>query len=292
MGDYSYEPLIFSDSVRVSSTDRLKALYIGYVLSKIQDKTPGHAGIILADGRRNNIKLNKGDHLPVLSKLNEWIKYDSTTPPIPFTKYCSVCQFERHCLEVAETDDSISLLSSMPATVRKKYESKGIFTINQLSYLYKPRRRSKKWGQRKPIHQYELQALALRTNNIYTSELLKMETKDIEIYVDVESVPDKQFYYLIGVLVSFPNDQKYFSFWANNTKEQKDIWEDLLSIVNKYKTAPIYHYGNYEKKVIIELSNHYKINVDSIVSRRCNVNSYYIRKNIFPDSQQQLKGYL
>jgi len=152
---------------------RSEALYIGYVLNKIQDKTPEHAGIILTDGRRNNIKLNKGDHLPVLSKLNEWIKCDSTTPPISFTKHCSVCQFERHCLEVAETDDSISLLSRMPATVRKKYESKGIFTINQLSYLYKPRRRSKKWGQRKPIHQYELQALALRTNSSFGVQISK-----------------------------------------------------------------------------------------------------------------------
>ena len=289
LGDYSYEPLIFSDSIRVSAADRLKASYIGYVLNKIQDKKPEHAGVILTDGRRKNIKLNKGDHLPILSKLNEWMKCDPVAPSISFTKHCSVCQFESQCLAAAEIDDSISLLSNMPATIRKKYESKGIFTIKQLSYLYKPRRRSKKWGERKPIHQYELQALALRTNNIYTSELLKVETEDVEIYVDIESVPDQQFHYLIGVLVSFPRDQKFFSFWANNAKEQKDIWESFLNIANKHMPAPIYHYGSYEKKVITELSNRYKTNVDSIISRLRNVNSYIYGRIYFPSRSNRLK---
>ena len=289
LGNYSYEPLVFSDSVRVSAADRLKASYIGYVLNEIQDKTPEHAGIILTDGRRNNIKLNTGDHLPVLNKLNRWIKCDPAAPSISFTKHCSVCQFERQCLAAAKIDDSICLLSNMPVTVRKKYESKGIFTINQLSYLYKPRRRSKKLGERKPIHQYELQALALRTNNIYTSELLKVETEDVEIYVDIESVPDQQFHYLIGVLISFPRDQRFFSFWANNAKKQKDIWESFLNITKKHMAAPIYHYGSYEKKVIIELSNRYKTNVDSIVSRLRNVNSYIYGRIYFPTRSNRLK---
>lgn len=289
LGDYSYEPLIFSDSAKISATDRLKALYIGHVLNEIQGKLPDHASIILIDGRRNIIKLNKENHMPVLSKLKEWIASEPTAPSISFTKHCSICQFERQCLTVAERDDSLSLLSDMPATVRKKYESKGIFTINQLSYQYKPRRRSKKWGKRKLMHQYELQALALRTNNIYTCELLEVETNDIEIYIDIESVPDKQFHYLIGVLISHPTDQEYFPFWATAHNEQESIWESFLDITNKYMTAPIYHYGSYEKKVIVELSNRYKVNVDSIVSRLRNVNSYIYGRIYFPTRSNRLK---
>ena len=53
----------------------------------------------------------------------------------------------------------------MTPKVRKKYQKKGIFTVEQLSYVFRPRRRKK--GKSMLRFSPELQALAIRTNKIY-----------------------------------------------------------------------------------------------------------------------------
>jgi hypothetical protein len=50
----------------------------------------------------------------------------------------------------------------------RQYEKKGIFTVKQLSYLFKPRKPKK--GSRKPppvTHKFDLQALAIRERKIF-----------------------------------------------------------------------------------------------------------------------------
>ncbi|MCP4272498.1 MAG: IS66 family transposase [Gammaproteobacteria bacterium] len=286
---HDYEPLIVSDLNNISCEDKIRASYIGYVLGFIQDRKPTTARIILADGRYKSIKLKDDSLVPILKKLNDWLKLKPKIPPINFSKHCGICQFEQHCLKFAEADDSIALLGNMPASVRKRFESKGVFTIKQLSYVYKPRRRSKCRGDRKPVHQYELQALAIRTKYIYTSELLELYKSDVEIYVDIESIPDKQFHYLIGVLVTSSGRQLFHSFWADDVSEQQSIWSYFLEVANKYPTATIYHYGSYEKKVITELSVRYGTDIDNILNRLCNLNSYIYGRIYFPTRSNRLK---
>ncbi len=58
-----------------------------------------------------------------------------------------------------------------PKSIRQ-YERKGIFTVKQLSYLFKPRKRKKRAKNPPPItHNIELQALAIRTDKIYLQEI-------------------------------------------------------------------------------------------------------------------------
>jgi len=140
LGNFSYEPLLFTSSTRIKTEDRIRASYIGSVLHKAQGKKPARATIILIDGNRKSIMLNKDVHLPVSNTLNEWISLKPEIPNVTFNKQCPTCPFENRCRIVAENEDSISLLGKMSPKVREKFESRGIFTIKQLSYLYKPRR--------------------------------------------------------------------------------------------------------------------------------------------------------
>jgi hypothetical protein len=94
---------------------------------------------------------------------------------------------------------------------------------------------------------------------------------------------------LIGVLVSSLNEKKYFSFWADDISQEKSIWINFLKIVCNYPVAPIFHYGNYEKKVITELSVRYNINVDDILGRLCNLTSYIYGRIYFPTRTNRLK---
>ena len=136
LGAYSYEPILFSNYSKITEEDRMRVFYVGYVLKLVQDKQPEKATVVLSNGNKKNIKLDGDIHLPILDILSKWIASKPQMPKASFNKHCLTCQYENQCIVDAEREDSISLLSNMPLTVIKKYGSKGIFTIDQLSYLY------------------------------------------------------------------------------------------------------------------------------------------------------------
>jgi predicted RecB family nuclease len=289
LGNYSYEPLIFSFSVRIKPQDRINAAYIGDIISRIQGARAQKATILLIDGSKKSIKLSNDIHVHILHELQDWVTSKPEIPSIIFNKHCPLCPFEESCKYEAEKDDSISLLGNITKKALKKYESKGIFTIKQLSYLYKPRRRSHHWGDRKPRHEYELQALALRTKKIYTNDTTVPPAADVEIFLDIESAPEQRFHYLIGVFIWTDESQKYLPLWADTLSDEKCIWEQFIEITKQYATAPIFHYGSYEKKVIRELGTRYNCSVDNICNRLFNVNTYIFGRIYFPTRTNGLK---
>src|SRR5205807_7235001 len=85
--------------------------------------------------------------------------------------YCPSCQFRMLCRDQAEKEDDLSLLDHMTPKIMQRYHKKGIFTVKQLSYTFKPRRSKKQTRKTTILHKLELQALAIRTNKIYIQEL-------------------------------------------------------------------------------------------------------------------------
>ncbi len=106
------------------------------------------------------------------------------------------------CREQAEKADDLSLLDRVTPKLIQRYQKKGIFTVNQLSYTFKPRRSKKRTRKIAPAHKLEVQALALRTNKIYIQELPTLQRHPVELFLDIEGIPDQHGYYLFGLLVS------------------------------------------------------------------------------------------
>src|SRR5216684_2038679 len=69
----------------------------------------------------------------------------SSQEPLPpvLNKHCAVCDFQPRCRGLAVERDDLSLLNAMTSKERAKCNAKGIFTITQLSYGYRPRRRKR-----------------------------------------------------------------------------------------------------------------------------------------------------
>jgi predicted RecB family nuclease len=102
-----------------------------------------------------------------------------------------------------------------------------------------------------------LQALALRTEKTYVEHLPNLSRRDVELFVDVEGIPDRGSYYLIGLLACENGETRYHSFWANSVVEEGRIWESLLDRVAAFPDAPLYHYGSYERKAFESLAKRY-----------------------------------
>ena len=166
-------------------------------------------------------------------------------------KQCQTCEFRDHCCAEAEKADSLYLLDKMTPKVAAKYQKKGIFTLTQLSYVYRPRRRPKKsLGKLLTPFNVELQALAIREKKIYLHERPTLVQQPVELFLDIEGIPDQDFNYLLGVMVKKGDKTTMHSFWADGHDEESRIFSDCLALTAKYPDAPIYHYGHYERRAI------------------------------------------
>ena len=101
----------------------------------------------LVDGvskRAKKVQLNSQlkavqDHVRRLTELLGQAK----EPPLILNRHCVECEFRARCREKATETDDLSLLSKMSLKERQKLQGKGIFTVQQLSYTFRPRRRRK-----------------------------------------------------------------------------------------------------------------------------------------------------
>src|SRR5262249_16446923 len=155
----------------------------------------------------------------------------------------------------AVEEDNLSLMRGMGEKEIKRNARKGIFTLTQLSYTFRPRRRPK-WARAagRP-HSFALQALALRENKVYINGTPELNKTPLSVYLDVEGLPDDDFYYLIGLLVDDGTTQVSHSFWADCKAEQSDLVARFLHILATLKDYTIYHFGNYESKALRALQS-------------------------------------
>ncbi len=294
LGRYSYEPTIFSNTYRIKEEQKQELFFVGYVLEQIQGKHPVSGRIIGLDEKRYEVNLAHTTKtlIPLLEPLREWALDSSfEPPPVILNEHCPTCQFRTLCRAQAEQEDNLSLLGgvSTPKAI-KNYEKKGIFTVKQLSYTFKPRRRNKRAKNPPPvIHKPDLQALAIREGKIYLEEPPELNQQPVQLFLDFEGIPDRQLYYLIGLLVCEGDSSTYHPFWADTSQNEAQIWQQFLEKVNQYPDAPIYHYGSYEPKAITKLTKRYGTDSVSLTNQLVNVNKHVYGKVYFPLYSNRLK---
>src|SRR5262245_30147290 len=195
-----YEPTLCVGTYSTSAPQKLALALTGYVLGRLQPRPPTTGRLITMDGTSHTMKLDPRatDLLPLLNALHAWTTEAAPEPPpIILNKHCLLCPFQRACHAQAEQEDTLSLLDGVTARVLRQYEKKGIFTVKQLSYLCKPRKPKKRSRKPPPVtHKLELQALAIREQKIYLQELPTISRQPVELFVDMEGVPDRGLYYL------------------------------------------------------------------------------------------------
>jgi predicted RecB family nuclease len=292
-GIHRYEPTLCVGTHSISPEQKLAIRFAGYVLGRLQPQPPLAGRLIAIDGTSHTIHLDTRapDLLPLLDPLHAWATGASPEPPpILLNKHCPLCPFQRACQAQAEQEDNLSLLNGVTARLKRQYEKQGIFTVKQLSYLFKPRKRKKRSRKPPPVtHKLELQALAIRENKIYLQELPAVSRQPVELFLDIEGVPDRQGYYLIGVLVCQADTTTPYAFWADAAQDERHIWQQFVGLAGQYPDAPIYHYGSYEPRALATLAKRYHTDHERLTTRLVNVNQYIYGKVYFPVRSNRLK---
>ena len=210
-------------------------------------------------------------------------------PPLNLGKHCLTCEFRDHCVAEAERTDSLFLLDKMTPKLAAKYQKKGIFTLTQLSYVYRPRRRRKKAGK----VPYAVQCR--------TSSPGHPREEDLPPRTPVPAPASRG---------TFPRHRRHprpglqLPCWGDGQAGRQD--EDALvlggrsrrrtthlraglALAAKYPDAPIYHYGAYERRAFERAAAQHGLDCDGILGRLVNVNGIVYGKVYFPTRSNRLK---
>jgi len=292
LGNFSYEPTIVAATYSLMNEHKLRIAFAGLVLGHIQATVPTRGTVVGLDERGHAIDLRK-QYKPLellLNPLERWADTPPTEPPPAIlNKHCPTCQFRACCRDKAEKDDDLSLLDRMTPKSIRRYQRKGIFTITQLSYLFRPRKSRKRPTGTTVPHKLELQALALRMGKTYLQESPDLSRQPTELFLDIEGNPDRQSYYLIGLQIRESYKTAHHSFWADTARDEKTIWDQFLAITGAYPDAPIYHYGSYETAAVERMARRYPSDCDALKERLVNLTTHVYGKVYFPVRSNSLK---
>ena len=179
----------------------------------------------LVDGSNKRIKTV---HLQALLKVGQErllrlteLLSEEKEPPLILNKHCVECEFRSRCREKAVETDDLSLLSKMSFKERQRLHGKGIFTVKQLSYTFRPRKRRKSLRSNPDNFSYPLRALAIRENKIHVAGTPTFAIQDNDCFLDVEGIPDDRFYYLAGLRFRVNGQTVQHSFWASERWTRK-----------------------------------------------------------------------
>jgi predicted RecB family nuclease len=246
-------------------------------------ETPQRGKIIYSDAyHKKTVKIVH--HLAKTRKVVDAISsawHATPPPPLILNAHCSVCDFQQRCRSLAIKHDSLSLLGGMTPKKRMKFEEKGIRTITQLSYGYRPRRKRAKRvasSYNQPIkNNHHLRALAIKKVQTHVAGSPSISFYGTPIFLDVEGIPDSHYYYLVGLRYEARGRPIEKSFWADGPEAECNMWQKCLRALKGVNDPQIVHYGAYEKRFLREMRERYKQGavdaafVDGIVDESVNL---------------------
>jgi predicted RecB family nuclease len=292
-----YRPLRFVPSEKLTVADRLLLAFDALAISYIIGTTPPNGKIIHGcKYRAAVIPLSKlvAKARTIVGKIA--VQRAETTPPLPIlNKHCVGCEFRSHCQQIALQKDDLSLLSSVTTKERKMQNDKGIFTVTQLSYAFRPKRSSAHGGSRSLRHEPALKALAIRKRQIHVVGTPVWNGFGHPIYLDVEGVPDRAFYYLLGLRYMSGNSCIYRSFWADDPSDEKVMWVKCLDTLALINQPRLIHYGSYETQFLRQMkARHSGVSmhsglIDDLISSSLNLLSFTYAQIYFPTYSNSLK---
>jgi len=249
-------PIRFVFHNKVGRDEKLLLAFDAFVLSEILGREVSLGKIIHGDNH-DTLKVKTSNLASDVRKRLEKVAAvlaSSAPPDLVLNRHCGECEFRDGCRQRAIEKDDLSLFSSMAAKERKEYNTKGIFTVTQLSYTFRPRRRPKKLRDKREKYHHSLKALAIREKKIYIVGSPALKLEGTPVYLDVEGLPDRDTYYLIGIRVASGEDALHHSLWADLPEDENRIWTEFLRIVSGISNPILFHYGSYETTFLKQMS--------------------------------------
>jgi predicted RecB family nuclease len=247
-----YLPVVFCRTDGVPRFEELRLALGGHLLRLVQGSWPV-TGIVVHGANCSVKTVALTPKYPAIERITgelASLAAGQCRPPLILNSHCPACEFQESCMDEAKQQGNLSLLHGITDKTIQQYSHKGIFTVNQLSYTFHPRRKSKRAKARGHPHSYPLQAMAIRDRKVYVLDFPVLASADTQVFIDMEGDADSRFVYLIGLLVAHDGQETSYSFWADTREDEAVIFEQLDRTLADLADPRLFHYGPYEARVL------------------------------------------
>ena len=261
-GDWFYVPFQIELGKRPKQEYKISAAFHALVLARVQGVLPTAAWLILRDRKEYPVNL---EHWVIqMQKILEECSQalGESLPPEVFIsrQKCNLCHWYTNCYEVAKSQQHLSLLPGVSPSRYRYLQELNLTTVESLA--------NAKSAELEPIFDVEIadqlvrQAQSTLENRVILNSNLAfyLPTSSVELYFDIESQPEIDLAYLLGVLVvnRETKTENYYAFLAKESSEERVIWQQFLDLVWTYPEAPIFHFCDYEVQMVGQLAGRYK----------------------------------
>ncbi|HRN70432.1 MAG TPA: IS66 family transposase [Candidatus Woesebacteria bacterium] len=277
-------PIYTTYHERISKLDKL-------LLAFIARESQNSYGKIIHGEQMKVSKILLKKYLSEVATIIQEIQ-SNTKPVLRLNKHCSICEFREFCKVQAIEKDDLSLLKSIREREIADLHKKGIFTVTQYSYTFRPRKKKKKVKKYSRPHLLELKALAIREKKILVYNKPEIPSTKIQIYLDMEGTAEHMVY-LIGLMIVENGKEKTYSFWGNTKNDETFLVRQFLTVCTQYTNCILFHYGTYEKTFLEKIKKKLNYEEQDILDRilDCSINILPVIYNnvYFPTYSNELK---
>lgn len=287
---HEYALLAFSPAAKLSKDEKLTAAVLGSALSVWHGLTVACVKMIYGPqflttrlvllGTKGRTRLGK-EAIATLHDLEATVTA-AAPPALCLNDHCGTCEYRERCRKDAVDRDDLSLLRGLQPKEIEAWKRRGIFTVTQPSHTFRAKTMGR--GSQSPKrHSQPLQAMAIREGKTYVRKRPEMPSQPTRVYFDVESVPDQEFFYLIGAVVAKDGTVVPHRFWADDRPGEEAMWRSFLEFLAGLGDFTLVHFGRFEKDFVRDMQRRYggKDGDDEwLVSRLFDVHAA-IRTNVF-----------
>jgi predicted RecB family nuclease len=254
-----FVPLRFLFANKLTKDDKVSVAFDALALSQIVGRDIRQGKLVHGDNHSCStidVSALAGEVRGRIGKITSLLS-SASPPDLVLNRHCAECEFRSRCRQRAEEQDDLSLLSSITPPERKKLNGRGVFTVKQLSYAFLPRRPKRLQHKPEKYHS-SLKALALREKKIHVVGKPELNFEGTPVFIDVEGVPDRDFYYLIGLRVlGDESSPVQHSLWADRLEDEAKIYAKLLELLKGIHKPTLFHYGRFETVFFEQMGERY-----------------------------------
>jgi predicted RecB family nuclease len=298
-----YVPILYSAWEKSDQSDHLLICFGALGIAQSTGTKIPQKGKVVYGERHCTKAVKITNHIQKTCQVIEEIGstcFSNEPPPLILNDHCSTCEFQSRCRALAVEQENLSLLRAMTAKERIKCQEKGISTLTQLSYGYRPRRRKRKKttsakDNRPSKNDNKLKALAIKKAQIHIVGSPSLSIDGTPVFMDVEGMPDRNFYYLVGLHYEVQGEQVEQSFWASRSEDEQNMWHRCLRAIKQIANPQIIHYGAYELRFLKRMMERYQLGledaelVERLVSTSVNLLATIYGQIYFPTYSNGLK---
>ncbi|MDY6782998.1 MAG: TM0106 family RecB-like putative nuclease [Cyanobacteriota bacterium] len=300
LGSWHYLPINVKLGKRPKPEYKTIAAFHAYILARIQGLLPTTSRIVVRSRREYDVDLN--NWLPRLAEILSQCYATLSNPVEPelfiSRQRCSLCQWHSSCYAIASSQRHLSLVPGITPSRYQSLRECGVTSLTQLATVSASQIESERIDA-DLTQQLQQQARSLLADKPLPKpqfySLGTLPTASVELYFDIEAEPERNLDYLLGVLLvdRQAKTEQFYPFLAETPEEEGLIWEQFLTLTERYSDAPIFHFSDYEIETVKRLGSQYQTpsnRLNSVLSRLVDLHEWTMESATMPVESYSLKS--